>query len=71
MHPVATKHRLEPVSRRACPRCHALVDWQASDPAFSATAEYRICPECDEAVFIGWRSANLSKDGDAHAPEAR
>jgi hypothetical protein len=71
MQPVAAKHPVEPVSRRACPHCHAFVDWRASDPAFSATAEYRICPGCDEAVFIGWRSADLSKDRGAHAPEAR
>ena len=71
MQPVGAKHPVEPVRRRACPRCHAFVDWQAADPAFSATAEYRICPECDGAVFIGWRSAEPSAPLGPLAPEVR
>ena len=71
MQPVGAKHPVEPVRRRACPRCHAFVDWKAADPAFSATAEYRICPECDGAVFIGWRSAEPSAPLGPLAPEVR
>ena len=52
---------LEHAAGRACPRCHAFVDWRRSDPAFSSRAEYRICPECDEAIFIGWRTSDPSK----------
>lgn len=51
-----------------CPHCHARVDWERSDAAFTASAEYRICPECDEAVFIAWRSAATPQSAGSPVP---
>jgi len=50
------------LAHRLCPRCHASIDWQVCDPAYSDAAEYRICPECDEAVFVAWRTERGSTD---------
>ncbi len=44
-------------ARFACPHCHASLDPASMDRAFSALAEYRICPECDEPVFVAVRAA--------------
>ncbi|MFN3986258.1 MAG: hypothetical protein ACK4KV_12240 [Rhodocyclaceae bacterium] len=38
-------------TRFICPHCHHAIDPDAMESAFSDLAEYRICPNCDEAVF--------------------
>jgi hypothetical protein len=62
--------RPAPRARCTCPHCHARVDWQGSDAAFTASAEYRICPECDEAVFVAWRSPPVTQPAGSPACEA-
>lgn len=41
--------------RFICPHCHASVDPARMERALSELAEYRICPGCDEAVFVALR----------------
>lgn len=67
---MGSNRRVELVARRACPRCHTFIDWQACDHAFTARAEYRICPECDEAIFVQWRGEDRSKCAGPDAAEA-
>ena len=38
--------------RFICPHCHNSIDPLTLDLAHSAEAQYRICPECDEAVVL-------------------
>jgi len=38
--------------RFICPHCHNSIDPLTLDVALSAEGQYRICPECDEAVVL-------------------
>lgn len=69
--PMEATLRASPDARRNCPRCHALVDWRTCDPARSGTTEYRVCPECDQLVFVAWLKAEGSSLPGVRAPEAR
>ncbi len=36
--------------RFICPHCHAPIDPARMEPARHGVQQYRICPECDEAI---------------------
>lgn len=38
--------------RIICPHCHCPIDPLTLDKADSTGAQYRICPECDEAIVL-------------------
>ena len=39
-------------TRFICPHCHNPIDPLALEVADSASAQYRICPECDEPIVV-------------------
>ena len=41
-----------PIQRFCCPHCHAPVDPSRVEEARSPAGRMRICPECDEPVFV-------------------
>ena len=43
-------------TRIICPHCHSPIDPQTMDPACSADAQFRICPDCDEPVVLALTS---------------
>jgi hypothetical protein len=46
-------------SRFICPHCHAPVDPGRLEAAADGFAEYRVCPECDEAIaYSGMNAAD-------------
>ena len=63
--------------RFICPHCHASVDPIRMERALSELAEYRICPGCDEAVFVALREQPVipqwlqRRRGQAKTPESR
>ena len=38
--------------RFICPHCHAPIDPARMETARHGVQEYRICPECDEAIAV-------------------
>ena len=46
-----------------CPHCHIPVDPSLMERAFSANAEYRICPECDEPVVVADKATRVAPGG--------
>jgi len=38
--------------RFICPHCHTPIDPIRMEPARHGVQEYRICPECDEAIAV-------------------
>ena len=39
-------------ARFFCPHCHCSIDPGLMETAVNGSIEYRICPECDEAVHV-------------------
>lgn len=39
--------------RFICPHCHTPIDPEHMETAINGNTEYRICPECDEAIVVG------------------
>ena len=54
------------LARIICPHCRCPIDPLTLEIAASNQAQYRICPECDEAIVC-----TLSNDGDTRPASRR
>lgn len=58
--------------RIICPHCHSPIDPLTLEMAFSAEAQYRICPECDEPIvlLVNGEDESSAPSEDARPPES-